>query len=122
MTLTAQEVEEATPTIRESAQCYIVRLEPCARIAPVCSQDKPKLCDEWLQNAERRMQISGNSVRITLAPATPHIPNAHLRVEQPAALEGVGTIVPTDVFAVERAAHVIPLSDVTTQVLLRPGS
>jgi len=66
-------------------------------------------------------EISGDSVRVTLAPAAPHAPNARLRIEQPAAVEGVGSFVPTDAFTMERSAYVIPLSAATTQVLLHPG-
>jgi hypothetical protein len=67
-------------------------------------------------------EISGDSVRVTLAPAAPHTPNARLRIEQPAAVEGVGSFVPTDAFTLERGAYVIPLSSGATQVLLRPGA
>ena len=56
------------------------------------------------------LEIDGDSVRVTLAPATPHAPRARLRIEQPAAVNGVGTIVPADRYAVERGAYVIPLS------------
>jgi hypothetical protein len=68
------------------------------------------------------VEISGDSVHVTLAPATPHTGSARLRIEQPAIVEGVGTFVPADAFTRERGAYVIPLSDGTTRVLLRPGA
>jgi hypothetical protein len=65
------------------------------------------------------VEISDGTVRVTLGPATPHAPKARLRVGQPAVLDGVGTIVPSVTFPVERGAYVVPLNDGTTQVVLR---
>jgi hypothetical protein len=65
------------------------------------------------------IEISGDSVRVTLAPATPHAGNARLRVAQPAAVAGVGTFVPPQGLVLERGAYVIPLGQGTTQVVLR---
>jgi len=57
-------------------------------------------------------------VLIALSPATAHTPNARLRVEQPAVVDGVGTFAPTDGLPVERGAYVITLSDTITEVVL----
>jgi hypothetical protein len=65
------------------------------------------------------LEVTGDSVRVTLAPATSHTPRARLRIEQPATVNGVGTVVPAERYAVERGAYVIPLSRESTLVLLR---
>jgi hypothetical protein len=67
-----------------------------------------------------RVEFTGTTVRVALAPATPHTPVARLRVGQPAEVEGVGTIAPTNEWLVERGAFVIPLSGSPTVVGLRP--
>jgi hypothetical protein len=67
------------------------------------------------------VEVSGDTVRVTLAPATPSTPRARLRLEQPAAVAGVGRLTPAEIFAVERGAHVIPLRDAPTRVELRAG-
>jgi hypothetical protein len=67
------------------------------------------------------VEVSGDTVRVTLAPATPSTPRARLRLEQPAAVAGVGRLTPAEIFAVERGAHVIPLRDALTRVELRAG-
>jgi hypothetical protein len=58
-------------------------------------------------------------VVLTLAPATTHTPQARLRVEQPAAVAGVGTLFPTTELAMEREAYVVPLGPGPTEVRLR---
>jgi hypothetical protein len=65
------------------------------------------------------VEISAGTVRVTFGPATPHTPEARLRVEQPAVGAGGGTIVPAGTFTVERDAYVVPLNDGPTQVVLR---
>ncbi|UCC74900.1 MAG: hypothetical protein JSV86_10230 [Gemmatimonadota bacterium] len=65
------------------------------------------------------LELTGDTVRVTLAPATPYTPQARLRIEQPAAVGGVGAIVPAGRYAVERGAYVIPLSQNPTHVVLR---
>lgn len=58
------------------------------------------------------------SVRLALAAATQYTPVARLRVEQPAAMQGVGKYHPAKRFAEEREAYVVPLSKQTTWVEL----
>ncbi len=65
------------------------------------------------------IEFGGNSVRVTLAPAAPYAAQARLRIEQPAAIGGVGAIAPIERYTVERGAYVIPLSQAATQVELR---
>ncbi len=65
------------------------------------------------------LEISGDVVRVALSPATPHTPVARLRIEQPAAVDGVGTFGPSESFLVERGAYVIPLAHGTMQAELR---
>ncbi|MGD8867077.1 MAG: DUF5695 domain-containing protein, partial [Gemmatimonadales bacterium] len=64
------------------------------------------------------LEVSGDAVRITLAPATPYTPQARLRIERPAAVDGVGDFAPAGRYAVERGAYVVPLSQMTTSVFL----
>lgn len=52
-----------------------------------------------------------HSVRVGLSPADPSTPEALLRVEQPAAIAGVGRYRPAQDFAEDRAAYRIPLGD-----------
>jgi hypothetical protein len=67
------------------------------------------------------VEISGDSVRVTLAPATPYTPLARLRVEQPTAISGITMFAPVNAFTFERGAYVIPLTEAATQVELRPA-
>jgi len=62
--------------------------------------------------------IDGESLRLSLSAATPLAPNARLRVEQPAAVDGIGTFAPSGSYASERGANVIPLGDTSTVVVL----
>ena len=68
------------------------------------------------------VELSADGVRVTLSAATATLRNAHLRVEQPAAVEGVGRIVPTGSYGMERGAYVVPLGDEPAVVALRGGS
>jgi hypothetical protein len=70
-----------------------------------------------------RVEIDSRSgaVRVTLAPATAHEPVARLRVEQPAAVAGVGEYRPAarqKPLAMERGAYVVPLSSTRVVVEL----
>jgi hypothetical protein len=58
------------------------------------------------------------AVRVTLSPATEHLPRALLRIEQPAKVKGVGTYAPVQKLANERGTVVVPLSKTTTTVEL----
>jgi hypothetical protein len=60
------------------------------------------------------------AVRVTLEPLDTFTPAARLRVEQPAAIAGVGTYAIGAGFAQERGASVIPLQSGTTSVDLTP--
>jgi hypothetical protein len=59
-------------------------------------------------------------VRVTLAPRTSSVNVARLRIEQPFKPAGVGEYRPTSALQLEREAYVIPLSDRSTTVELRP--
>jgi hypothetical protein len=59
-----------------------------------------------------------HAVTVTLARADTHTPAARLRVEQPAAIAGVGTYAPTETLVRERDAYVIPLASSNTVVAL----
>ena len=59
------------------------------------------------------------TVRLTLAPATPYVPQARLRVEQPARPAGVGDYKPATSLNLERGAYVVPLGSGRTVVELR---
>jgi hypothetical protein len=61
-------------------------------------------------------------VRVSLAPAERHTPGARLRIEQPAAVKGVGRYVPLQRFAVERDAYVVPLRATSSRVDLAAGA
>jgi hypothetical protein len=65
------------------------------------------------------IEIDGGEVRVTLSPATESAPSARLRVEQPAAVAGVGVIEVLGTFDRERGAYVIPLATGMTEVELR---
>lgn len=58
------------------------------------------------------------AVRLGLAAATQFTPSAHLRVEQPAKLRGVGPYQSARTFSVEHGASVVPLSKEVTWVEL----
>jgi len=60
------------------------------------------------------------SVTVRLAPADAYTPAAILRIEQPARVDGVGTIAPLEKLAMERGAYVVPLN--AKSVSLRLGS
>jgi len=64
------------------------------------------------------VELSGPVVRVTLSPATAAVPSARLRVEQPAAVEGVGRIAPAEGFQLERGAYVVPLGEEPAVVVL----
>jgi hypothetical protein len=51
-----------------------------------------------------------NAVRIGFAAATPETPNARLRIEQPARIDGIGLFEPSKPLKREREAYLIPLS------------
>jgi hypothetical protein len=65
------------------------------------------------------IELQGDSVFVTLAPATAHAPTARLRVAQPAAVEGIGGFSLSEAFGQERGAYLIPLGGATTRVVLR---
>lgn len=64
------------------------------------------------------VELSGALVRVTLSPATAAVRSARLRVEQPAAVEGVGRIAPAEAFRMERGAYVVPLGEEPAVVVL----
>jgi hypothetical protein len=66
-----------------------------------------------------QIEIDGDSVRVTLAPASASTPAARLRVEQPAAVAGVGAFEVVGSFERERGAHIIPLAGGSTRVELQ---
>lgn len=68
------------------------------------------------------VELLADGVRVTLSAATATLRNARLRVEQPAAVEGVGRIAPTGPYEMERGAYVVPLGDEPAVVALRGGS
>ena len=57
-----------------------------------------------------------NSVRVALSPATSITPNARLRIEQPAKVNGVGSYKPRQKLSEERGAYVVKLKSGTTWV------
>ena len=57
-------------------------------------------------------------VRVSLAPADSHTPNARLRVDQPARISGVGQYRPRRQLIVERDAYKIPLTQTKTIIEL----
>jgi len=65
------------------------------------------------------VEINAQGLRLTLSPATSHAPRALLRVEQPAEVEGVGSIMPEGDLAIERGAFLVPLGAGSTSVTLR---
>lgn len=50
-----------------------------------------------------------NVVRLILSPATATTPEAHLRIEQPAKIAGIGTFQPKQKLEIERGAYTVPL-------------
>jgi hypothetical protein len=58
-------------------------------------------------------------VRVTLGPATAHVPTARLRVEQPARIAGIGEYTPAVRLTSERGAFVVPLGSQSTTIELR---
>jgi hypothetical protein len=58
-------------------------------------------------------------VRVTLAPASPAVAAARLRIEQPFKPAGVGEYRPTSTFAQERGAYVVPLTSSATTIEMR---
>ena len=64
------------------------------------------------------VELSGAVVRVTLSPVTATVRSARMRVEQPAAVEGVGRIVPAGSYQEERGAYVVPLGEGPTVVVL----
>ncbi|MGD8328537.1 MAG: DUF5695 domain-containing protein [Acidobacteriota bacterium] len=65
------------------------------------------------------VEINGDEVRLTLEQADAFTSVARLRVQQPANVESVGLFVPTQDFAIERGAYVVPLQDRLVTVSLR---
>ena len=65
------------------------------------------------------VEITDDAVKVSLAPATRHTTTARLRIEQPATVDGVGTMTPSENFAMERGAYSIPLGQLSTVVELR---
>ena len=59
-----------------------------------------------------------HAVRVQLSAADPFTNAAHLRVEQPAAIEGVGKYQPSQHFTEERGAYVVPLNQQASWVSL----
>jgi hypothetical protein len=60
------------------------------------------------------------TVRVGLAAATEFTPIAHIRVEQPGKVSGVGTYHPAQTLQSERGAYVVPLEKKTTWIELKP--
>ena len=58
------------------------------------------------------------AVTVTLAPSDSYTPSARLRIEQPAAVSGVGTYSPSTTYTKERDAYVITLGSSATTVSL----
>lgn len=61
---------------------------------------------------------STGQVRVLLAPSTASTPNARLRSEQPASVDGVGSYTVSGSYATERGAKVIPLAAQSTWIEL----
>jgi hypothetical protein len=69
----------------------------------------------------QEVELSPEGVRLTFGPATRHTPEALLRVEQTAQVEGVGTFSPTGRFEQERGAYLVPLAEGPVDLILRPS-
>lgn len=63
---------------------------------------------------------SDKSVKVTLAPSNPFTPQARLRIEQSAKIDGVGTFAPATSLTQERGAFVLPLTDAPTTLEIKP--
>jgi hypothetical protein len=61
---------------------------------------------------------STGQVRVSLDPANAHTTRALLRVEQPAAVQGIGTYSPVASFSIDRGAYVVPLRTAVTELEL----
>jgi hypothetical protein len=70
------------------------------------------------QLARVEFDVAKRTVRLGLEPTTPSAPLARVRIEQPAAIPGVGSFSPRTAFPVERGAYVVPLGAETTWVEL----
>ena len=66
------------------------------------------------------VDLASKRVRVALAAADPFTPAARLRIEQPAAVPGVGRYEPAAAMKTEREAFVIPLGSALTWVELSP--
>jgi hypothetical protein len=64
------------------------------------------------------MNPKTHSVRVSLAPTDQYTPQARLRIEQPAKIEGVGKFKPKQQLASEREAFNVPLASAATWVEL----
>lgn len=64
------------------------------------------------------VEIAGDSVVLSLAPASEYTSMARLRVEQPAEVVGIGRMAPTGFLTAERGTYMIPLAGRTTQLEL----
>ena len=71
------------------------------------------------QFEEVALNPSAGTIRVTLAPSTEYTSTARLRVQQPAEVEGVGTLEPTADLDRARRAYTVPLNNEPTQVTLR---
>lgn len=59
------------------------------------------------------------TVRLTLDPEDKFTPDARLRIQQPAKIDGVGSYHPARTYTMERGAYVVPLSGNATEIVLR---
>lgn len=64
------------------------------------------------------LNAATGEVRLVLDPADEHTPNAILRLQQPAAIEGVGNYSGNPSWKMERGAYIIPLEEGLVQVQL----
>jgi len=67
------------------------------------------------------VDLSSQTVRVDLAPATTLTPQALLRIEQPAAVEGVGRFAPAEALDEVRGGYRVPLGASVTSLTLRPA-
>ena len=61
---------------------------------------------------------STGQVRVSLDPATAHTTRALLRIEQPAAIQGIGNYAPVASFSLDRGTYAVPLRAAVTEVEL----
>jgi len=66
------------------------------------------------------LDLNTGAVRVGLAAATEFTNAAHLRIDQPAKVDGAGTYRPTQTVQSERGTFVIPLTKKTTWIELQP--